>query len=95
MITRLKSVFLIIIALIISNTVMSAQELNDDIIVHDPVMIKEADTYYLFCTGWGITVYSSKDMKNWKKEKPVFAAPPAWALETVSGFKGHIWASNT
>ncbi|UII23440.1 arabinan endo-1,5-alpha-L-arabinosidase [Fulvivirga ligni] len=83
---------MIIIVLIISNTVMSAQELSDDIIVHDPVMIKEADTYYLFCTGWGISVYSSKDRKNWKKEKPVFAAPPAWALETVSGFKGHIWA---
>jgi len=32
------------------------------------------------------------DMKNWKKEKPVFDIPPAWAVETVAGFKGHIWA---
>jgi hypothetical protein len=26
--------------------------------VHDPVMIKEKDKYYLFCTGNGINVFS-------------------------------------
>jgi arabinan endo-1,5-alpha-L-arabinosidase len=61
-------------------------------IVHDPVMIKEGNTYYLFCTGMGITVYSSTDKRNWQKENPVFDAPPAWAVEAVNGFKGHIWA---
>lgn len=30
--------------------------------VHDPVMIKQGDTYYLFCTGRGVTVMSSKDL---------------------------------
>ena len=39
---------------------------------HDPVMIKQKDTYYLFTTGNGIAVFTSKDMKNWRKEKPVF-----------------------
>src|SRR5689334_2056411 len=39
--------------------------------VHDPVMIKQKDTYYLFCTGNGISVFSSRDMQNWRKEKPV------------------------
>jgi hypothetical protein len=29
--------------------------------VHDPVLIKENDTYYLFCTGQGIPVRTSKD----------------------------------
>lgn len=60
--------------------------------VHDPVMIKEGDTYYLFCTGFGIGVWSSKDLKEWKKEASVFAQPPQWAVDTVPAFKGHIWA---
>ena len=63
-----------------------------DIRVHDPVMIKQNDTYYLFCTGWGISVFSSKDLVNWNKEESVFKDPPQWAIEAVPGFKGHIWA---
>ncbi len=60
--------------------------------VHDPVMIKQDSLYYIFHTGFGISVWSSPDMKNWKKEKPVFAAAPAWAMTAVPGFRGHIWA---
>lgn len=60
--------------------------------VHDPVMIKQDDVYYLFATGNGISVWSSKDLQNWKKEKPVFSAAPQWAVKAVPGFKGHIWA---
>jgi len=71
---------------------ISAQEYKTDISVHDPVMIKQKDTYYLFATGWGINVWSSKDRKNWKAEKPVFPNAPEWAVQTIPGFKGHIWA---
>jgi arabinan endo-1,5-alpha-L-arabinosidase len=60
--------------------------------VHDPVMIKRKDKYYMFHTGNGISVSTSTDLVNWKKEKPVFATPPQWALEKVPSFKGHIWA---
>ncbi|HWI93894.1 MAG TPA: arabinan endo-1,5-alpha-L-arabinosidase [Flavisolibacter sp.] len=60
--------------------------------VHDPVMIKEKDTYYLFCTGFGISVWSSKDLKNWRKEAPVFLKAPQWAVDTIPNFRGHIWA---
>lgn len=63
-----------------------------DIRVHDPVMIREGDNYYLFCTGRGISVFSSPDMKSWQKEDPVFERAPAWTYETVRGFNGHIWA---
>jgi len=63
-----------------------------DVPVHDLVMIKEKDTYYLFCTGWGIAAWSSKDMKEWRKESPFFSKPPQWAVDTIRGFKGHIWA---
>jgi arabinan endo-1,5-alpha-L-arabinosidase len=37
-------------------------------------------------------VWSSKDLKNWRKEAPVFSKAPAWAVDTIPGFKGHIWA---
>lgn len=60
--------------------------------VHDPVMIKQGNTYYLFCTGFGITVYSSTDFKNWKREKAVFDKAPEWAVKSIPSFKGHIWA---
>lgn len=63
-----------------------------DIRVHDPVMIKEGSTWYLFCTGMGISVFSSIDMKEWKPEKPVFSEPPAWAVKAIPTFRGHIWA---
>ena len=59
---------------------------------HDPVMIKQDSIYYIFCTGIGISVWSSRDLKNWKKEKPVFDKPPQWAIEAVPGYKGHTWA---
>ena len=65
---------------------------QDPISVHDPVMIRQDSTYYLFCTGWGITVWSSPDMKVWTKEKPVFDKAPEWAVNLIPGFKGHIWA---
>jgi arabinan endo-1,5-alpha-L-arabinosidase len=67
-------------------------ELKTDISVHDPVMIKQNSVYHLYCTGRGIASWSSTDMVNWKAEKPVFAEPPQWAVDSVPGFKGHIWA---
>ncbi len=64
-----------------------------NITVHDPVMARQGNTYYLFSTGHGISVWSSTDMQNWKKEKPVFATAPEWAGKDVAGFKdNHIWA---
>ena len=60
--------------------------------VHDPVMIKQGDTFYLFCTGMGITMWSSKDMVKWKKEKQVFEKAPTWAVEAIPAYSGHTWA---
>jgi len=61
-------------------------------VVHDPVLIESANRYYIFCTGNGISVWSSDNLKEWKKEPPVFDKAPEWALKAVPGFKGHIWA---
>ncbi|HEV7330979.1 MAG TPA: arabinan endo-1,5-alpha-L-arabinosidase [Flavisolibacter sp.] len=60
--------------------------------MHDPVIIKQDSMYYIFSTGNGISVWSSKNRGQWKKEAPVFAHPPQWAVDAVPGFKGHIWA---
>jgi arabinan endo-1,5-alpha-L-arabinosidase len=55
-------------------------------------MAREGDTYYLFCTGMGISVFSSPDMISWKPEKPVFERAPEWAVSAVPGYMGHTWA---
>lgn len=60
--------------------------------VHDPVLIKEKDTYYLFCTGKGIKCLSSVDLKNWKAEPAVFPEKPIWTDKVVPNFENHIWA---
>ena len=66
---------------------------NDTLIpVHDPVIIRQDSTYYIFCTGQGIAVFSSRDMKHWKQEKPVFDKAPGWVITAIPGFAGHIWA---
>lgn len=60
--------------------------------IHDPVMAKQGDTYYLFSTGPGITFYSSKDLTSWKLRGRVFADQPTWAKSVAPSFNGHIWA---
>jgi arabinan endo-1,5-alpha-L-arabinosidase len=61
--------------------------------IHDPVMAKEGDTYYLFGTNGGIVTWSSKDLISWRKEPPVFTTTPAWVPDAVPGFRGTgFWA---
>ncbi len=60
--------------------------------VHDPVMAREGDRYYLFSTGPGITFYSSTDMRVWTAEGRIFAGDPDWAKSIAPEFDGHIWA---
>jgi arabinan endo-1,5-alpha-L-arabinosidase len=74
------------------NKAIDDPELRTNISVHDPVMIKQDSVYHLYCTGKGIASWSSTDMLHWKAEKPIFADPPQWAIDSVPGFKGHIWA---
>lgn len=60
--------------------------------VHDPVMAKDGDTFYVFGTGPGISTMYSKDLKTWTEGKPIFETTPAWVLEALPHFKGDIWA---
>jgi arabinan endo-1,5-alpha-L-arabinosidase len=79
-------------ALLLGSLGAQAQVVPPPILIHDPVLTRQNGTYYLFGTGNGITVWSSKDRQTWTAEKPVFAALPAWAVRDVPGFKTHIWA---
>ncbi len=60
--------------------------------IHDPVMAKQGDTYYLYSTGPGITFYSSRDLTHWRKRGRVFPGNPAWAKQVAPSFNGHLWA---
>ena len=79
------------ILLVFFSTLISRAQ-TDKPITHDPVVAKQGDTYYLFCTGPGITSFTSKDLKTWTKADPVFAEQPKWAKQVAPGFNGHIWA---
>jgi arabinan endo-1,5-alpha-L-arabinosidase len=61
--------------------------------IHDPAIIRHADTYYLFSTGPGILVRQSPDLREWRSSRggPVFERIPDWALEYVPRADS-IWA---
>lgn len=71
---------------------LASQAQDRSVVVHDPVMAKEGDTYYLFCTGNGISVKSSKDRVSWKNEAPVFEKTPDWVKSILPEFGRHMWA---
>ena len=67
-------------------------ELEGDIRqVHDPTIIKEADTFYVFSTRAGIAIRCSKDLIHWRLCGDVFAHLPEWAVTDVPGLRG-LWA---
>ena len=71
---------------------LQLQELQGDVRqVHDPTIIKDGDTFYLFSTRAGIAVRCSKDLVAWRLCGDVFAHLPAWAVSDVPGLRG-IWA---
>lgn len=76
--------------LLIFSTPVVAQ--TEDVHVHDPVMIKQDSTFYIFSTGWGITVQSSQNMKDWSRQAPVFKEAPKWTSKVVPDFNNVEWA---
>ena len=61
--------------------------------VHDPVMARDGDTYYIFATGMGIQQMTSKDRKVWTVlPQPTMTVIPGWTTDSVPGFSSHVWA---
>lgn len=66
---------------------------TDTPMVHDPVMAREGDTYYVYATGMGIQQMTSKDRKTWTVlRQPVMTVMPGWITDSVPGFGLHVWA---
>lgn len=67
-------------------------ELEGDIRqVHDPTIIKQGETYFVFSTRAGIAIRCSKDLIHWRLCGDVFAHLPEWAVKDVPGLRG-LWA---
>ncbi len=66
--------------------------LQDDIrAVHDPVMMRQGDTWYLFSTGSGIPIRCSEDLQAWRPCGQVYFKWPAWFRQEVLGVRD-LWA---
>jgi arabinan endo-1,5-alpha-L-arabinosidase len=64
--------------------------------IHDPVVIKEQDTYYLFCTGGRpgrgvIPIRISKDLRTWRAAGFALETLPAWATNEIPRAR-NAWA---
>ena len=84
-------VFLFFLQAIILSPVSSLAQQGDVRRVHDPHIIKEAESYYIFCTGPGIPIRRSSDLYNWKIVGRVFDKLPDWTKQEVPG-SGFPWA---
>jgi len=58
--------------------------------VHDPVIIREGEWYYVFATGGSIR--RSKDLRHWTACGRVFEKLPEWAAKEIPGVRGGYWA---
>ncbi len=93
---------------VLTNSIVSAQEATPEATastdgkaleltgnfrnVHDPVIIKQDDTYYLYCTGARIPTRSSKDLHDWQGVRPgPLPEKPQWAKDYVPKADS-IWA---
>lgn len=86
----MKRIATLAAALVMASASHAAQAAQVE--VHDPVMAKDGNKYYVFSTGPGITFYSSTNMRDWKLEGRVFEGNPTWAKSVAPSFDGHIWA---
>jgi len=67
--------------------------LTGDYSVHDPVIIRQDDTYYVFHTGVRTPIKKSTDMHYWQFGGEVWPdGPPDWTWDEVPLFDGNIWA---
>lgn len=67
-------------------------ELSGYIGVHDPVVVKQGDNWYIFYTGVGLIMKKSEDGVTWKDLGPIFHTNPKWFKEYVPNARKSIWA---
>jgi arabinan endo-1,5-alpha-L-arabinosidase len=61
--------------------------------VHDPSIIREGGSYYIFATGRGVSILRSRDLIYWERAGSVFDSLPAWTKAAVPAARGtSLWA---
>jgi arabinan endo-1,5-alpha-L-arabinosidase len=102
-VVRLK--FANLISLVLSGILATVSQTNIEPLVltlqgdlspiHDPTLIREGSTYYVFATNRFqqklLPIFCSQDLKQWKFCGNVFEAVPEWALKEIPNARG-IWA---
>ena len=87
---------MILILVTVSSRSLFAQDtpLQGDLRVHDPVMIKQGSTYYVYHTGKGISIKTSPDRIHWTNAGRVFdvSNTPSWWKTDIPNQDGSIWA---
>jgi arabinan endo-1,5-alpha-L-arabinosidase len=79
-----------------SEGALNARLTGDLVPTHDPVIIRERDTYYVFSTGSDesgrmIRVKTSTDLVHWKSAGAALDRLPDWVSQAVPGAKD-MWA---
>ncbi|WP_028966311.1 arabinan endo-1,5-alpha-L-arabinosidase [Sphingomonas phyllosphaerae] len=75
----------------------NARLVGDIAPVHDPVVIREGDVYYVFSTGIGeggqriLSSRTSRDLVTWTRGRAPFERLPEWATKAIPGAK-NMWA---
>lgn len=66
---------------------------TDTLLAHDPVLAWENGLFYLYSTGMGVQVATSRDLRTWTVQpRGALTSIPAWTHDSVPGFRGHVWA---
>lgn len=79
-------------ALLTLTAVAPTHAQTGDIRVHDPVIIRAGDSYYIFSTGRGVSIRRSADLVHWENAGRVFEEMPSWIQEVVPEARGSLWA---
>ena len=68
-------------------------DLSGNLSVHDPVVMKQGDTYYMFYTGGqqGINTKTSTDLQSWQSGPTILSPNPSWISGMVPGV-ANLWA---
>ena len=65
--------------------------MQGDLRAHDPSLIKQDNTYYVFSTGGGIQIRTSTDLLTWQLIGTVFDVIPSWVIDAVGDITD-LWA---
>ncbi len=68
-------------------------DLSGNLGVHDPSLIEQDGTYYMFFTGGGsgLNTKTSSDLRTWQGGPTILSPNPSWIAGKVSGV-GNLWA---